>query len=203
MKFKANSYNKIKIFDKEIEKINIKDSFDYDFMQVMNAVYEQEYDGELGNYDLPEFPKTVALIERIWDNKYSDIDSWLDIPWTKEEKDKIFNSGKNEAKLFDRIDIYNSRARYQSYDETKKILKEIFGINNKYLNDSVCDSGLQLKNVHKGFAILLDKYYKKYGRYAFVEAVEPTPELASKTCTSLEICDKMKYIIIDCNKNRR
>ena len=72
----------------------------------------------------------------------------------------------------------------------------------KFINNTnlVNDSGLQLKDVHKGFAILLDKYYKKYGKYAFVEAVEPTPELASKTCSSLEVCDRMKYIIINCNK---
>lgn len=119
-----------------------KDSldYDYDFMQVINAVYEQNYDGELGTYDLPRFPKTEKLIEEIWKEKYDDIDSLFDIPWTKEEKDKIFNSAKHEASLFDRIDIYNSGARYQTYDETRDVLKEIFGIDNKYLHDSKYNS---------------------------------------------------------------
>ena len=114
--------------------------YDYDFEQVMDAAYEGEYDGELGQFDLPRFKKTDELIEKIWNEKYNDIDSWLEIPWTKEEKDMIFEFARNEAKLLDRIDIYNSRARYQSYDETRRVLKEIFGIDNKYLHDPKYDS---------------------------------------------------------------
>ena len=132
----------------EFNKMN-KDSidFDYDFYQVMDAAYEGEYDGELGQFDLPKFEKTEELIEKIWNEKYNDIDSWLEIPWTKEEKDQIFESARNEAKLFDRMDIYNSRARYQSYDETRNVLKEVFGIDNKYLHDSKLGDNKVMKKI--------------------------------------------------------
>lgn len=121
---------------------SIKDSinFDYDFDQVMYAVYEGEYDGELGQFDLPRFKKTEELIQKIWDEKYNNIDDWREVPWAKEEKDTIFESARNEAKMLDRMNIYNSRARYQSYDETRRVLKEVFGIDNKYLHDPKYDS---------------------------------------------------------------
>lgn len=141
---------------------NIKDSinFDYDFDQVMYAVYEGEYDGELGQFDLPRFEKTEELIQKLWDEKYNDVESWFEIPWTKEEKDMIFESGRNEAKMLDRIDIYNSRARYQSYDETRRILKEVFGIDNKYLNDSKYNSCSNNKK-EKGNKIRKDSLDKR------------------------------------------
>lgn len=84
-----------------------------------------------------------------------------------------------------------------------KLLKD-HHIYSEFINDTnlVKDSSLQLKDVHKGFAILLDYNYRKYGKYAFVVAVEPTAELASSTCSSYEVCDRKKYIIINCNKRR-
>ena len=156
----------------EFNKMN-KDSidFDYDFYQVMDAAYEGEYDGELGQFDLPRFEKTEELIEKIWNEKYNDIDSWLEIPWTKEEKDQIFESARNEAKLFDRMDIYNSRARYQSYDETRNVLKEVFGIDNKYLHDSKYNSCLNNRK-ERGNKMNKDSISKKrsHKRDAFVSA---------------------------------
>lgn len=127
---------------KEIDSMNKfrrtrRDSFDYDFDQVMMAVYEGEYDGELGQFDLPRFKGTDNLIEKIWNEKYNDIEDWREIPWTKKEKDMIFESAKDEAKMLDNIALYNSRARYQSPDETKNVLKEVFGIDNKYIHDSI------------------------------------------------------------------
>lgn len=167
---------------------NFKDSvdYDYDFDQVMYAVYEGEYDGELGQFDLPRFEKTEELIQKLWDEKYNDIDDWREIPWTKEEKDQIFESGRNEAKMLDRMDIYNSRARYQSYDETRRVLKEIFGIDNKYLHDPKYDSNSNNKK-RKG---------NKIRKFFYKCTVNNVYYISENPNTIKNICNKNKNIFV-------
>lgn len=58
---------------------------------------------------------------------------------------------------------------------------------------------MRLKDIHRGYAILTAYGYKKYGRNAYVSNVEPTLDLANQSKSSFERCDRMRYIVIDCN----
>ena len=109
-----------------------------DFESFMAVVYEGE---TYGDYDVefPHFNKTIDLIDSIWKEKYSDIDTWDKIPFTQEEKDKIFKSAQEEAKYWDNMDLYNSHARYNaaSMQQIKKAIKDAFNVENKYLHESL------------------------------------------------------------------
>ena len=109
-----------------------------DFTSFMLVVYEGETYGD-HDVEFPHFPKTVDLIDSIWKEKYSDKETWDKIPFTQEEKDKIFKSAQEEAKYWDNMDLYNSHARYNaaSMAQIKKAIKDAFNIENKYLHESL------------------------------------------------------------------
>lgn len=67
------------------------------FESFMDVVYEGN---TYGDYDVefPHFPKTIDLIDSIWKEKYSDKETWDEIPFTQEEKDEIFKSAQDEAR---------------------------------------------------------------------------------------------------------
>ena len=109
-----------------------------DFESFMDVVYEGN---PYGDYDVefPRFNKTLDLIDSIWAEKYSDEETWDDLPFTQEEKDKIFKSAQEEAKYWDNSDLYNSHARYNyaSMQQIKKAIKDAFNVENKYLHESL------------------------------------------------------------------
>lgn len=109
-----------------------------DFKSFMDVVYEGNTYGD-HDVEFPGFPKTIDLIDSIWKEKYSDIDTWDEIPFTQEEKDKIFKSAQDEAKRWDNMDLYNSHARYNhaSMQQIKKAIKDAFNVENKYLHESL------------------------------------------------------------------
>lgn len=57
----------------------------------------------------------------------------------------------------------------------------------------------QVKDIHKGFAIVIASQYKRYGKYAYVYNIEPTRELADNSKASFERCDGIRYEVVDCN----
>lgn len=109
-----------------------------DFESFMDVVYEGN---TYGDYDVefPGFPKTIDLIDSIWAEKYSDEETWDELPFTQEEKDKIFKSAQEEAKYWDNMDLYNSHARYNaaSMQQIKKAIKDAFNVENNYLHESL------------------------------------------------------------------
>ena len=68
-----------------------------DFTSFMLVVYEGETYGD-HDVEFPHFPKTIDLIDSIWEEKYSDKETWDQIPFTQEEKDEIFKSAQDEAR---------------------------------------------------------------------------------------------------------
>lgn len=109
-----------------------------DFEAFMDVVYEGN---TYGDYDVefPHFSKTIDLIDSIWKEKYSDKETWDQIPFTADEKDEIFKSAQNEAKSWDNMDLYNSHARYNPVGirEIKKAIRDAFNVENKYLHENL------------------------------------------------------------------
>lgn len=68
--------------------------------------------------------------------------------------------------------------------------------------DSVDDAGIKVWQVRQGYAIVVKRYWKQYGRNAFVDATESSIEAARYHRGSLERNDKMDFVIIDCNDGK-
>ena len=58
---------------------------------------------------------------------------------------------------------------------------------------------MKLKDIHRGFAIVLTRSLDKYGKEAYVSNVEATRELAEHSRCSYEKCDHKYYSIVNCN----
>lgn len=110
------------------------------FESFMDVVYEGETYGDY-EVEFPHFPKTIDLIDSIWEEKYSDKDTWDQIPFTTEEKDKIFKAAQEEAEMWDNMDLYNSHARYNhaSIKQIKAAIRDAFNVTNKYLHENLKD----------------------------------------------------------------
>lgn len=108
------------------------------FESFMEVVYEGETYGEY-DVEFPHFSKTIDLIDSIWGEKYSDKDTWDQIPFTTEEKDKIFKAAQEEAEMWDNMDLYNSHARYNhaSIKQIKAAIRDAFNVTNKYLHENL------------------------------------------------------------------
>lgn len=68
--------------------------------------------------------------------------------------------------------------------------------------DSVDDAGIKVWQVRQGYAIVVKRYWKQYGRNAFVDATESSIEAARYHRGSLERNDKMEFVIVDCNDEK-
>lgn len=68
--------------------------------------------------------------------------------------------------------------------------------------DSVDDAGIKVWQVRQGYAIVVKRYWKQYGRNAFVDATESSIEAARYHRGSLERNDKMEFVIVDCNDGK-
>lgn len=68
--------------------------------------------------------------------------------------------------------------------------------------DSVNDAGIKVWQVRQGYAIVVKRYWKQYGRNAFVDATESSIEAARYHRGSLERNDKMEFVIVDCNDGK-
>lgn len=68
--------------------------------------------------------------------------------------------------------------------------------------DSVDDAGIKVWQVRQGYAIVVKRYWKQYGRNAFVDATESSIEAARYRRSSLERNDKMEFVIVDCNDGK-
>lgn len=108
------------------------------FESFMDVVYEGETYGDY-EVEFPHFSKTIDLIDSIWEEKYSDKDTWDQIPFTTEEKDKIFKAAQEEAEMWDNMDLYNSHARYNhaSIKQIKAAIRDAFNVTNKYLHENL------------------------------------------------------------------
>lgn len=108
------------------------------FESFMVVVYEGETYGDY-EVEFPHFSKTIDLIDSIWEEKYSDKDTWDQIPFTTEEKDKIFKAAQKEAEMWDNMDLYNSHARYNyaSIKQIKAAIRDAFNVTNKYLHENL------------------------------------------------------------------
>lgn len=68
--------------------------------------------------------------------------------------------------------------------------------------DSVDDAGIKVWQVRQGYAIVVKRYWKQYGRNAFVDATESSIEAARYHRGLLERNDKMEFVIVDCNDGK-
>lgn len=68
--------------------------------------------------------------------------------------------------------------------------------------DSVDDAGIKVWQVRQGYAIVVKRYWKQYGRNAFVDATESSIEAARYHRGSLERNDKMEFVIVNCNDGK-
>lgn len=59
---------------------------------------------------------------------------------------------------------------------------------------------MKLKEVHNGYAIVAKKRYDRYGDNAIVSNVESTRELALQSRNSYQRCDRIDYVIVNCNE---
>ena len=68
--------------------------------------------------------------------------------------------------------------------------------------DSVDDAGIKVWQVHQGYAIVVKRHWKQYGKNAFVDATESSIEAARYHRGSLERNDKMEFVIVNCNDGK-
>jgi predicted nucleotidyltransferase len=119
--------------------------------------------------------------------------------YTKEDAKK--DAKRFSLKLVILGESFNKNYKYDAYFlGTEDNINRLIASETKSNANLVKDSNLQLKDVHKGFAIVIASQYKRYGKYAYVYNIEPTKELADNSKASFERCDKwIKYKIVNCN----
>ena len=143
------------------------------FESFMDVVYEGETYGDY-EVEFPHFSKTIDLIDSIWEEKYSDKDTWDQIPFTTEEKDKIFKAAQEEAEMWDNMDLYNSHARYNyaSIEQIKAAIRDAFNVTNKYLHENLKEDYTPTSLEDEIIRIVGDEYENGYPLYKNIEMLK-------------------------------
>lgn len=144
-----------------------------DFESFMVVVYEGETYGDY-EVEFPHFSKTIDLIDSIWEEKYSDKDTWDQISFTTEEKDKIFKAAQEEAKMWDNMDLYNSHARYNhaSIKQIKAAIRDAFNVTNKYLHENLKEDYTPISLEDEIIRIVEDDYENGDSLYKNIEMLK-------------------------------
>lgn len=129
---------------------------------------------------------------RFWDRQYP-YELWLTYPKTGRK----FMAGAFKT---------HEEARRNTDRLRKEFTHNVDGIPNAEIRenfrDSVDDAGIKVWQVRQGYAIVVKRYWKQYGRNAFVDATESSIEAARYHRGSLERNDKMEFVIVDCNDGK-
>lgn len=129
---------------------------------------------------------------RFWGQQYP-YELWLTYPKTGRK----FMAGAFKT---------HEEARRNTDRLRKEFTHNVDGIPNAEIRenfrDSVDDAGIKVWQVRQGYAIVVKRYWKQYGRNAFVDATESSIEAARYHRGSLERNDKMDFVIIDCNDGK-
>lgn len=99
-------------------------------------------------------------------------------------------------------ELYNGELDIELDDNGSKRVIEAGERDKFVLLDSVDDAGIKVWQVRQGYAIVVKRYWKQYGKNAFVDATESSIEAARYHRGSLEYNDKMEFVIIDCNDGK-
>ena len=73
---------------------------------------------------------------------------------------------------------------------------------NARIVDSVKDNEVKVWQVHAGYVVVAEKYWKQYGKNTFIDRREDSLESARYVRSSLERNDGMSFVIVDCNDNK-
>ena len=143
------------------------------FESFMDVVYEGETYGDY-EVEFPHFSKTIDLIDSIWEEKYSDKDTWDQIPFKTEEKDKIFKAAQEEAEMWDNMDLYNSHARYNyaSIKQIKAAIRDAFNVTNKYLHENLKEDYTPISLEDEIIRIVGDEYENGDSLYKNIEMLK-------------------------------
>lgn len=129
---------------------------------------------------------------RFWGQQYP-YELWLTYPKTGRK----FMAGAFKT---------HEEARRNTDRLRKEFTHNVDGIPNAEIRenfrDSVDDAGIKVWQVRQGYAIVIKRYWKQYGRNAFVDATESSIEAARYHRGSLERNDKMEFVIVDCNDGK-
>lgn len=129
---------------------------------------------------------------RFWGQQYP-YELWLTYPKTGRK----FMAGAFKT---------HEEARRNTDRLRKEFTHNVDGIPNAEIRenfrDSVDDTGIKVWQVRQGYAIVVKRYWKQYGRNAFVDATESSIEAARYHRGSLERNDKMEFVIVDCNDGK-
>jgi hypothetical protein len=129
---------------------------------------------------------------RFWGQQYP-YELWLTYPKTGRK----FMAGAFKT---------HEEARRNTDRFRKEFTHNVDGIPNAEIHenfrDSVDDAGIKVWQVHQGYAIVVKRYWKQYGKNAFVDATESSIEAARYHRGSLERNDKMEFVIVDCNDGK-
>jgi hypothetical protein len=129
---------------------------------------------------------------RFWGQQYP-YELWLTYPKTGRK----FMAGAFKT---------HEEARRNTDRLRKEFTHNVDGIPNAEIRenfrDSVDDAGIKVWQVRQGYAIVVKRYWKQYGRNAFVDATESSIEAARYHRGSLERNDKMEFVIINCNDGK-
>lgn len=99
-------------------------------------------------------------------------------------------------------ELYNGELDIELDDNGSKRVIEAGERDKFVLLDSVDDAGIKVWQVRQGYAIVVKRYWRQYGKNAFVDATESSIEAARYHRGSLERNDKMDFVIIDCNDGK-
>lgn len=129
---------------------------------------------------------------RFWGQQYP-YELWLTYPKTGRK----FMAGAFKT---------HEEARRNTDRLRKEFTHNVDGIPNAEIRenfrDSVDDAGIKVWQVRQGYVIVVKRYWKQYGRNAFVDATESSIEAARYHRGSLERNDKMEFVIVDCNDGK-
>ena len=129
---------------------------------------------------------------RLWGQQYP-YELWLIYPKTGRK----FMAGAFKT---------HEEARRNTDRLRKEFTNNVDGIPNAEIRenfrDSVDDAGIKVWQIHQGYAIVLEKYWRQYGKNAYTDAVESSLDNARYTRSSLVRNDRMNFVIIDCNDNK-
>lgn len=129
---------------------------------------------------------------RFWGQQYP-YELWLTYPKTGRK----FMAGAFKT---------HEEARRNTDRLRKEFTHNVDGIPNAEIRenfrDSVDDAGIKVWQVRQGYAIVVKRYWKQYGRNAFVDATESSIEAARYHRGSLERNNKMEFVIVDCNDGK-
>lgn len=86
-------------------------------------------------------------------------------------------------------------------DEEVEHLEELNSLKSsiEQSNVDVTDAGIKVRQLHSGYAVVVERYWQQYKTNAFIERAYDSLNEANYACNSLELHDGISFCVIDCN----